>query len=419
MLSFVHAADLHLGSPFAGIGTVDEDVAARLRHATVQAFENLVDLCLARRVDFLLVAGDVYDSANRTLAAQLAFLDGLRRLAAAGIYSYVAHGNHDPLDGWASSLAWPERVHIFGGAVVESVVYERDGAAKAIIHGISHAHGGVRANLARDFRRHEAPVFQIGLLHCNLGDTGHQPYAPCSLADLSQANLDYWALGHVHTRGVFSTACPVVAYPGNLQGRHVNEAGPRGCFLVQVNDDKAVHVEFVALDAVRWSCVQVAIDDLGTEEELVCALEEALGRVQEVAEGRPSVCRLAVVGRGPLHRALIRRGYADDLLARARTKGSALSPPVWTDALEVRTRPPVDLEALRRQEDAVGDCLRLIEEYRGDEARREVLRGCLAELFDDPRARRHLPLADDDLLALLAEAETLCLDLLLKEDGQG
>ena len=95
---FVHAADLHLDSPFKGLKRVAPEIGEILRKSTFEAFDAIIDLCMNEEVDALLVAGDVFDSADRSLAAQLRFVDGLRKLETAGIQSFVCHGNHDPLE---------------------------------------------------------------------------------------------------------------------------------------------------------------------------------------------------------------------------------------------------------------------------------------------------------------------------------
>ena len=77
--SFIHTADLHLDSPFTGLRQVDGAVASLIKDATFRAFDNVVDLALAKKVDFLVVAGDVYDAADRSLRAQLKFADGLKK----------------------------------------------------------------------------------------------------------------------------------------------------------------------------------------------------------------------------------------------------------------------------------------------------------------------------------------------------
>src|SRR5277367_1737006 len=118
--SFVHAADLHLDTPFRGVHEVAPFVAAELREASLDAFDAIVTLALERGAAFLLVAGDVYDGAERGLRAQIRFRNGLARLAAAGIPSFVVHGNHDPVaTGWSAISSWPEGVTVFPSDRVE------------------------------------------------------------------------------------------------------------------------------------------------------------------------------------------------------------------------------------------------------------------------------------------------------------
>ena len=129
--SFVHAADLHLDTPFKGIGSTAPHVAEQLREASLAAFDSLVELCLERHVAFLVVAGDIYDGPERGLRAQLRFRDGLARLSAAGIASFVVHGNHDPVEtGWSAlGGPWPDHVTVFGTGTVKAVPVEIDGIA--------------------------------------------------------------------------------------------------------------------------------------------------------------------------------------------------------------------------------------------------------------------------------------------------
>ena len=417
-LLFVHAADLHLGSPFVGVSEVSEDIAALLQRATFTAFENVVDLCIERRADFLLVAGDVYDGCDRSLGAQLAFRNGLRKLAEAGTRSYVVHGNHDPLDGWASSLEWPEGVHVFR-AQLESVTYARDGQDRAVIHGVSFPHVEVRENLATQFHAADSPLPQIGLLHCNVGaNTGHEPYAPCTVEDLTAAGMDYWALGHVHTRAVLSAEKPTAIYPGNTQGRHVNEAGPRGCYVVHIDRDRHVQAEFAPVDAARWSCEAIDISPFETDEHLLSAIEDAVRAQPRASEGRPTLCTLALTGRGPLHAHLMHPNYVQDLLEEARRLGHVQDTLVWITRIEDRTRMPLDRQQRSQSEDIVGGLLRIIDDYRLHPEKLGEPPECLKPLLEHRACRWYVQAPSaQELLALLEDAEACCLDRLLKEDG--
>ncbi len=419
MLKFVHAADLHLDSPFVGLCEAEPEIHRLLLEATFKAFDNVIELCLQERVDFLLVAGDVYDGKDRSLRAQLRFREGLQRLSDAGIRAYVVHGNHDPLDGWTASLKWPDSVHIFGGRSPESIVYERDGEPKAIIHGISFKKTDIRENLALRFKRQDSPLFQVGLLHCNVGsDTGHEPYAPCSRADLESSRLDYWALGHVHKMQVLKEQGPCIVYSGNTQGRHINEAGPRGCFLVSVDAGGEVQMKFVVTDVVRWLSAKVPIDGIADVDGLIDRLQQCLMDVQSSSDERPTIFRLTLTGRGPMHVELCRPGRLDEYMEQARNLGASLSPFVWPAGMRLKTSPEIDVELRMKSQDIVGECLRRIRESRTDEARKTELSQCLDELFTHPRIRSYLePHNDDALCELLESAEALLLDRFLGDQG--
>jgi DNA repair protein SbcD/Mre11 len=420
--SFVHAADLHLDSPFCGLQQLPEGqtrVADALREATFSAFHAVVDLCIDRDADFLLVAGDVYDGADRSLRAQLQFRDGLRRLSDAGVGVYVVHGNHDPLDGWADSLALPPGVHVFGSDL-ESAVFAKDGVSVARIHGISYPTRAIDRTFGGGFRREGEEPFQIGLLHCHCGgDARHESYAPRSLGDLVAAGLDYWALGHIHESVVLRQADPFIGYPGNTQGRHINESGRRGCFLVRVNAAGKLEAvpEFITTDAVRWLASEVDITGLETMDSLSMAMEAELQRLSQQAGGRPVVTRMVICGRGPLHRSLTRPNAIANLLARLHESGAHRTPFIWTERITRRTRPEVDLTARREAQDFLGDLLRLINDIRRSPDEVAALRGVLTDLYDHGRAGRILdPLTDAALTVLLDDAESQCVDQLLEDD---
>src|SRR5437899_9714994 len=135
---FVHAADLHLDTPFASIGRVAPEIADRLRDASVEAYDALVGMAIEREAAFVVIAGDAYDSADRGVRAQLRFLRGVERLGERGIRVFVAHGNHDPLDGWSAVRRAPDNLAVFGGDAVEPHTVMRAGLALAQVYGVSY-----------------------------------------------------------------------------------------------------------------------------------------------------------------------------------------------------------------------------------------------------------------------------------------
>ncbi len=388
--SFVHAADLHLDTPFKGIGTTAPHVAERLREASLIAFDTHVELCLDRGVAFLVIAGDIYDGPERGLRAQLRFRDGLARLSDAGIASFVVHGNHDPVEmGWSAlGDTWPELVTVFAPGAVQAVPVEINGTPLATVQGVSFAQRSERENLSLRFSHRAGPGIQVGVLHCNVGGaaSGYDDYSPCTLDDLRGIGLDYWALGHVHTRmtlaGRRDSDEPWVVYPGNLQARSpkASERGPKGAVLVQVRGGRVAEVEPVSCDVVRFDQVEIDIGEIADLAELRVRLANASRDRLACADGRSLVVRGRLVGQGELHFDLRRPGSVDDLANALREDFADDDPFCWWASIEDRSRPAVDLDSARAGSDFAADLITLADELRKS---LETEMGAVGELAAD------------------------------------
>ena len=419
-LRFVHAADLHLDSPFTGLkSAAPENVARSLYEATFEAYTNIIDLCITERVDALLVAGDIYDGADRSFRAQHRFIAGLQQLDDAGIRSFVCHGNHDPLDGWEARLDYPPTCYRFG-AQFEAVPVFADEPDRAIVHGISYPTRDVYDNLALRLRHVDDEPFSIGLMHANVDNNpSHDLYAPCSLDDLAGSGIDYWALGHVHTHQVLNERSPTVVYPGNSQGRHPNETGARGVYLVEVNDDGNVRMEFRAMDVVRWERTSIDIGAIETEQELLDALDERMQDLLDAADGRPVIARATLSGRGELH-GFLRRPDTDVHMAEVVNESWAKrSPFVWCERIENQTVSPFDRGVRLKGSDFLAEVLRTDDRAKTDPQLLSRLRDGLPDLYEHRRFRPHLSgyvPADEELAALIDESEAIIVDLFAEDD---
>ena len=433
---FLHTGDLHLDSPVEGLSAeAPPEVFAVLRRATTDAWRTVVDVAIRERVDFVLIAGDVFEVASPTLLGQTRFRDGLARLADAGIASFVVHGNHDPLDGrsWAPSLDFPALTHRFGTDPGESTPVMRHGREIARIHGRSYPRAAVTDNYAAEMRAHPGSPFSIGLLHTNVGDRpGHHNYAPCSVEDLRASGMGYWALGHIHQPGQV-LADPPAFYCGIPQGRDPGELGARGCRLVEVDAAGGVSSIFVAADVVRWHPIDLDITGLTSDEALRAACGSAIDEAMASADGRSLVVRLRLTGRGPLHATIVRTGYLDDLRQLLNEERGVARPLAWVESIRDATRGEVDLDARRDAPDFVGDFLRTVATARRSgrttdpeehERWQLLLRESVHALFEaSPRGRRYLkdvaPTEEALVGQLLDRAETLGVDLLVgAEDGR-
>lgn len=303
MGKFIHTADIHLDSPLKGLERY-EGAPKHIRNVTRQAFDNLIELALKEEVDFLLIAGDLYDGDWRDYSTGLYFASQMNRLREAGIPVYVVRGNHDAASQITRHLTLADNVRIFSYEEPETVTIEHLGIA---IHGQSFATRAVTDNLAKAYPNPIQGFTNIGMLHTAIdGREGHEPYAPCSLDELINKGYDYWALGHVHKQEQVYKRAPWIIYPGNIQGRHINESGAKGCTLVSLEDGKIDNIKHYDLDVLRWCrCIvdcTAALSPVDMLDKIRIHVQQEL----EQAGGRYLVFRFELTGASAVHQALHR-----------------------------------------------------------------------------------------------------------------
>ncbi|HEV7255797.1 MAG TPA: DNA repair exonuclease [Mesorhizobium sp.] len=328
---FVHTADIHLDSPLRTLALRNPELAELIASATRQALSAIVDLCLNEAVDALFISGDLYDG-DQTSMKTARFLAGeLRRLHEAGIQCFVVRGNHDALSKITRELVLPPSVKVFGGRA-ETTLIQAEGGLEVAVHGVSFASAHAPESL---LPRYKAPVegaANLGLLHTSLsGAQGHDPYAPCSLADLAASGFDYWALGHVHKRSAPQGERTVVM-PGMPQGRDINEAGAKSATLVTVGDDRSVRVEERLTSLAQFERVAVNLEGATEWAEVAARITSALEQARETTRSEHLVARLKLEGRTPLAWRI--RRDADLLRAEADERASAVGKS-WIDKLEI------------------------------------------------------------------------------------
>jgi len=416
---FLHVADLHLDTPFEGLGSLPggpggDGWAERLRDASLGALDEIARIARAEDVAFVLFAGDLYDGPERGLRAALRLRRVLGELAREGIPSFLVLGNHDPVEDPAAILPEPiEGVTLFPAGRAGTAPAVRDGATLALVHGASHGRPRETRNLAARFPRAGAvPLpegappppdpaggrpLEIGLLHANLAGTeGHDPYAPCSRDDLLAAGYGYWALGHVHQRQVVVEGGTWIVYPGNTQGRSFkpSERGAKGGMLVEVEDGRVAHAEFRPLDRVRFEEVDLEVSAGTGPDRLLDRLAAAGGELVDAAEGRGVIAR-ARVRVAEVGAPLLAPGRAEDLLAELRE--TAPEDLAWAD---LRLVPAADPRELAGRRDLAGELATLLAELQADPEEaarfaREVagkmprlgpVRRVLGEAFPEPGA---------------------------------
>jgi DNA repair exonuclease SbcCD nuclease subunit len=375
-MKFVHAADIHLDSPLHGLERYEGAPVEELRGATRRAFDNLVELAIGEGVSFVLLAGDLYDGDWKDYNTGLYFIQRMERLREAGIRVFIVAGNHDAASQITRQLRLPDNVTLFSTSKPETIVLDELGLA---VHGQGFARREVTEDLSSAYPQANPNLFNIGLLHtCLDGKPGHAPYAPCTVDGLRTKGYDYWALGHVHSREVVSQD-PWVVFPGNIQGRHVRETGPKGCTLVTVTDGEVSAVEHHDLDVLRWTRCTVDVTNSASLDDIREQVRDALQQALDDAGERPVAARLVLQGISPVHTTLHSDSvhWVQEYRALASGLGGA---GLWLEKVAIETRQAVALDELLERDDALGGLLRAIDELEMDASGVEELAAEVADL---------------------------------------
>lgn len=360
MVKFIHTADIHLDSPLKGLEVHDDAPVEEIRGATRRAFDNLIDLALEEEVDFILIAGDLYDGDWKDYNTGLFFSARMGKLSKSGIKVFIVSGNHDAASQLTKTMPLPDNVTLFSPRKPQSVKLDDIGV---IIHGQSYSHRAVTENLASQYPQYDSNYFNIGLLHTSLtGREGHEDYAPCTMDDLKSKGYDYWALGHVHTREIISED-PWIVFPGNIQGRHIKETGAKGASLVSVEDGRIVKVEAFELDVLRWAVCQVDLSECETCEKIYDVVRQALEQALDQVDGKPLAIRLILTGSCPVHGKLLDQTtqWTEGFRSIAVQSGE-----MWLEKVKFQTTRKVSLEEMFGEDNPIAGLLKSVQQIELD-----------------------------------------------------
>lgn len=419
-VKFIHTADLHLDTPFKGLSNWNSDLASKLKDATFKSFRKIIDLCIKEKVDFLVISGDIFDSENKSLAAQLKFVSELKRLSDNDIPTYFICGNHDPLSSWLDTLQLPENVFRFDSSIVENYTYKKDNISIADIYGISYQNKVVKKNLALKYKLSSKPSpISIAILHGTVGVAGtHENYAPFKVGDVANKNYDYWALGHIHKRQIIHESDPTIVYPGNPQGRDFGETGVKGCYLVEINAGNSPQTEFISTQLIRFEEVEVDLSDENKIDHLSVKIEEAKGNIADFDENASYILRITLKGRTPLHSQLNKSGEIEQLLDLFNEGQLNQTGFTWIDQIELKTQPEIDIEQIKKGTDFPSEILKMFSKYeKGSEKLQELINN-VDEEFTSLQAKRELAeLSESEQKEILEKAKWILLDQIIKEES--
>lgn len=271
MIRFIHCADIHLGSPFTGLQQKNSTIAFQAIEATKKAFLMLIDTAIEYHVDFVLISGDIFDSSHQHIQEKIFLKEQFQRLAQAGIYTYLIHGNHDYgrfTEDWNND--W---VKVFKEEVSTEILKTSSGESVAI-SGFSYDTRWITESMAMHFPLRNSLVdYHLGMYHgqTRTASDSSTAYAPFKVSDLEKLHYDYWALGHIH-RAMDLDSYGKIAYSGTIQGRSFKEMGEKGFYVITLNKNLPMNRQFVSCNPIEWVEIEFLVEEVHSIEQIVSQL---------------------------------------------------------------------------------------------------------------------------------------------------
>ena len=277
MIKILHAADLHLDSPFSGLSP---EQAALRRKEQRQLPARLAELARIYGCDLFLLAGDIFDgesvSPETVEALQAAF-------AACPCPVFLAPGNHDPLSAASPyrTECWPENIHLFVSRQISSAELP-DLRCRVFGAGFETAY---ESGLLSGFSAPQDGWTNIMVLHGDAANAA-SPYNAVTKEQIAASGLRYLALGHIHqASGLLRAGSTAYAWPGCAMGRGFDELGEKGAYLVTLTEADC-QLEFLPLGGRNYEILRVPAGD-----DAAAAITAALP-----AQTADCICRIILTG---------------------------------------------------------------------------------------------------------------------------
>lgn len=402
---FIQCGDLHLGAPFHYLKSIGKSVDQAVALATYRSFEAIVDWAIEERVQAFLITGDAYNSKDHNLEAQVRFVRAVERLAEVRIPVYMVQGNHDPAESWRAQITLPENVHVFSSKQVQRFPLMVNNLGIGGIYGMSCGEGNETTNFAKQYKAFESDDFSIAVMHGTVGAATENSevkintsVGPCNVSDLTEAAMDYWAIGHIHKRQIVNEE-PYVVYAGNPQGLHKKERGPKGAYLVSVSNNGHCELEFKETCAIRFERATIDISSLKNEADMMEMIRHKKDMLRNNLK-KPVLLEIVLTGTGALHRLCAQEDVRQMWLADSQEEDKGRSVFIMPYVIVDETSPAIDLEERRKLSDMVGDYLSAYDETIHHDVTN--IRAILAERPEFKRLGRYADFLSDEVLSRAA-----------------
>jgi exonuclease SbcD len=272
MLKILHTADLHAGRPSPK--ELDTYRARERRREIDRSVFRIIEFAQNEKVQILLISGDFFEHFHQSSSWIQEVVDLFS--SAPNLRIFISPGNHDPLlpDSLYRSVKWPKNVTVFSGGSFQEISLDKLGVS---VYGLGWTSFSQRNWLLRGIRpRQKGNWRNILMIHGDVQQSVNQSiYLPIHPDDIRESCMDYVALGHIHNPSSDKLGNTVYSYPGSPEPLDIGDVGPRGAYLVTINEGEfgsRVEAEFVPLSLRQVHKIELNITGLETEERLKNAI---------------------------------------------------------------------------------------------------------------------------------------------------
>ncbi len=386
---FIHASDFHLERPLGDLDVLPGHLRDALATAPFRAAQSVLDAALVENVDFLVLSGDLLNPAMAGPRGMSLLLSHFDRLHQKNKPVFWAAAAADDPTRWPEAVPLPPNVTLFPKNRAVSVPVQR--AGRTLCNVVGRSSEGRSQLHVPSFRVDPTDEFTIAV-----------GSGTADADSLAEGRFHYWALGGEHQRTVIEGGGKSGAvYCGSPQGRSLDEPGPHGYTIVDIDADQNARLHAVECDTFRYCRADIDGSELATSGDIRSLLGQRIARLLHDNGSRHLIIGWNIVLRSESLHVV---GDPAELLSWLRREYGHGAPSAWTAKLTIR--PPKKYPKNWCEEDTIlGDFLRASERHAKAGGR---------ELNLAPFTEEHAGLAKH-LASMLSDVQTAVRGELLDE----
>ena len=264
-MKIIHCADLHLGSRLTSLPT--GNIRDTRKKEILKTFNGMIDYARENNINIIMLSGDVFDSDRPSKKDKTFFYDAIK--ANKDITFLYLRGNHDIEE---SLIEEYDNLKTFTD---EWQSYKFDNIVISGIELSPNNKSSLYSSLSLD-----KDDLNIVMMHGDINTKGKEFI---DLKKLSNKNIDYLALGHIHMYGESKIDNRGIAiYPGCLDGRGFDELGEKGFVVLDIDNNKIEH-NFISFSSRVIVEKTVDISDANTFYEAKDIIQSEIASIKNTS----------------------------------------------------------------------------------------------------------------------------------------